>query len=46
MNEQKIILEEQLTVLGNWFGHRDEENEGIKDGSKALSQRDWENSII
>lgn len=45
MKEQNI-LEEQLTIFGNWFEYGDEENEGIKDGSKVASQGIWKNESI
>lgn len=46
MNEQKNILEEQLTVFGNRFGHVNEEDVGIQDNSKVLSQGTWKNDSI
>lgn len=46
MNEQKNILEEQLNAFGNWFGHRDMEDVGIKDNFKVLSQGTWKNYSI
>lgn len=45
MNKQNV-LEEQLTVFGNWYGCRGEENEGIKDDSQVVCQGTWKNDRL